>query len=138
MPLNRTVWRWMLPLGGTVVIGAVAWRLGVGPFIDGIALVNGPAVLAAAVITLFTTMSCAWRWRLVSRELGVDLPLRTAITAYFRSQFLNSVLPGDRFPRTPGRWGVDLGPRHPGLGNRSSSRSARQRCPAYPVLPFWS
>ena len=96
MPLNRTVWRWMLPLGGTVVIGAVAWRLGVGPFIDGIALVNGPAVLAAAVIT------------------------------------------GDRFPRTPGRWGVDLGPRHPGLGNRSSSRSARQRWPAYPVLPFWS
>lgn len=94
MALNRTLWRWLMLLGGAVVIGAVAWRLGVGPFVDGITRVNGPVLLAAAVITGLTTVCCAWRWRLVSRGLGIDLPLGVAIAAYYRSQFLNSVLPG--------------------------------------------
>ena len=55
---------------------------------------SGPALVAAAVITLFTTVCSAWRWRLVARGLGAELPLRTAVAAYYRSQFLNSVLPG--------------------------------------------
>jgi uncharacterized membrane protein YbhN (UPF0104 family) len=37
---------------------------------------------------------CAWRWSLVARGLGVDVPLRTAVAAYYRSQFLNVTLPG--------------------------------------------
>jgi glycosyltransferase 2 family protein len=91
---KRTVWRWLALLGGAIVIGAVAWRLGVGPFVDGVALVNGPALVAAAAITAVTTVCSAWRWRLVSRGLGADLPLGAAVAAYYRSQFLNSVLPG--------------------------------------------
>ena len=40
------------------------------------------------------TVASAWRWRLVSRGLGAELPLRRAAAAYYRSQLLNSVLPG--------------------------------------------
>lgn len=90
----RSAGRWMPPLGGAVVLVALAWRLGVGPFIDGITTVDGHALIAAAVITLYTTLCYSWRWRLVARGLGVDLPMGAAVAAYYRSQFLNSVLPG--------------------------------------------
>jgi glycosyltransferase 2 family protein len=91
--INRTLWRWMMVLGGAAVLAALAWRVGVGPFVDGVARVSGQALAAAAVITLFTTVCSAWRWRLVAHGLGAELPLRTAVAAYYRSQFLNSVLP---------------------------------------------
>ena len=41
-----------------------------------------------------TTVACAWRWRIVARGLGVELPLGTAVAAYYRSLFLNVTLPG--------------------------------------------
>ena len=94
MPINRTVWRWVYLVGGAAVLAALLWRLGVGPFIDGITMVDGHALIAAAVITLFTTVCGAWRWRLVARAIGVDIPLLAAVAAHYRSQFLNSVLPG--------------------------------------------
>jgi uncharacterized membrane protein YbhN (UPF0104 family) len=92
--MKRAVWRWTQLLGAAAVLGALAWRLGLRPFVDGIAMVDAPALLAATLITLFTTACCAWRWRLVARGLGVELPLGAAIAAYYRSQFVNSVLPG--------------------------------------------
>ena len=52
------------------------------------------ALAAAVAITSLTTLCCAWRWSLVAGGLGVDVPLRTAVGAYYRSQFLNSTLPG--------------------------------------------
>jgi hypothetical protein len=36
----------------------------------------------------------AWRWRVVARALGVGIGLPGAVCAYYRSLFLNSVLPG--------------------------------------------
>jgi uncharacterized membrane protein YbhN (UPF0104 family) len=36
----------------------------------------------------------AWRWRVVARALGASLSLPAAISAYYRSLFLNSVLVG--------------------------------------------
>ena len=36
----------------------------------------------------------AWRWRVVARALGLSIGLPGAISAYYRSLFLNSVLPG--------------------------------------------
>jgi uncharacterized membrane protein YbhN (UPF0104 family) len=41
-----------------------------------------------------TTVCCAWRWKIVARGLGIDLPLPAAVAAYYRSQFLNVTLPG--------------------------------------------
>jgi uncharacterized membrane protein YbhN (UPF0104 family) len=49
---------------------------------------------AAVALAVPTTLCCSWRWKIVSRGLGSDLPLRTAVAAYYRSQFLNLVLPG--------------------------------------------
>jgi uncharacterized membrane protein YbhN (UPF0104 family) len=43
---------------------------------------------------VLTTVCCAWRWKLVAGGLGVDLSLPAAVTAYYRSQFLNVTLPG--------------------------------------------
>jgi uncharacterized membrane protein YbhN (UPF0104 family) len=72
----------------------LAWRVGTGPFLDGLRTVDGAALAAAAALGALTTVCCAWRWRIVARGLGVDLPLSTAVAAYYRSIFLNLVLPG--------------------------------------------
>jgi uncharacterized membrane protein YbhN (UPF0104 family) len=57
-------------------------------------LVDGGALAAAAGIAALTTVGCAWRWKIVARGLGVELSLPAAVTAYYRSQFLNVTLPG--------------------------------------------
>ena len=72
----------------------VAWRVGTGPFVDGLRTIDVGALAAAAVLGALTTVGCAWRWRIVARGLGVDLPLGTAVAAYYRSIFLNLALPG--------------------------------------------
>ncbi len=79
---------------GAVIIAVLVWRLGTGPFLSGLRAVDGRSLVAAVGIAVVTTTCSAWRWTLVARGLGVGLPLRTAITAYYRSQFLNTVLPG--------------------------------------------
>jgi glycosyltransferase 2 family protein len=72
----------------------LVWRVGTGPFLDGLRTVDGEALAAAAGLAVLTTVCCAWRWRIVARGLGVELPLRTAVAAYYRSIFLNVTLPG--------------------------------------------
>jgi Lysylphosphatidylglycerol synthase TM region len=67
---------------------------GVGPFHAGLRAVTWPLVLAAVALTAMTTVCSAWRWRVVAQALGVKLALPAAVGAYYRSQFLNSVLPG--------------------------------------------
>ncbi len=57
-------------------------------------MIDGWSLLAAAGIAVVTTVCCAWRWSLVAAGLGLAVPLRTAISAYYRSQFLNLTLPG--------------------------------------------
>jgi glycosyltransferase 2 family protein len=68
--------------------------VGAGPFVDGLRLTTAWALAAATAITSLTTLCCAWRWSLVAGGLGVAVPLRTAVSAYYRFQFLNSTLPG--------------------------------------------
>jgi uncharacterized membrane protein YbhN (UPF0104 family) len=59
----------------------------------GLRVVHAPAVVAAIAVGVVTTLCCAWRWRRVAARLGVRLPLSEAVTAYYRSQFLNATLP---------------------------------------------
>ena len=92
--MRRAAWAWVRPVAGAVVLALVVWRVGTGPFLTGIRRVDAGSLLAVASITALTTVCSAWRWQTVARGLGVGLPLRTAIAAYYRSQFLNSVLPG--------------------------------------------
>ena len=77
-----------------MTLAVLVWRLGTGPFLDGLRAVDGGALAAAAGLAVLTTVCCAWRWRIVARGLGVDLPLGTAVAAYYRSIFLNVTLPG--------------------------------------------
>ncbi len=92
--MNSARWRWARFGGAVAILGLLVWRLGTGPFLDGLQMVDAWSLLAALVITAVTTVCCAWRWRLVARGLGVGLSLPAATSAYYRSQFLNTVLPG--------------------------------------------
>ena len=76
------------------ILAFLLWRLGAGPFLDGLRLIDGRALAAALGIGVLTTVCCAWRWSLVAGGLGVRLPLRTAVAACYRSVFLNATLPG--------------------------------------------
>lgn len=92
--MRTRLWRWarvVLPVGTLAVL---VWRLGTGPFVDGLRTVDAAALAAALGIGVLTTACCAWRWRTVARGLGVDLSLPAAVAAYYRSQFLNVTLPG--------------------------------------------
>jgi uncharacterized membrane protein YbhN (UPF0104 family) len=86
--------RWLRPLAGVVILAALVWRLGTGPFLDALHRVDGWSLAAATGVAALTTLCCAWRWALVARGLGVALPLRSAVAEYYRSQFLNVTLPG--------------------------------------------
>ncbi|MBS1880537.1 MAG: UPF0104 family protein, partial [Actinobacteria bacterium] len=44
------------------MLAAVIWRLGGGPFLEGLRALDGRALLAAAAIVLLTTACFAWRW----------------------------------------------------------------------------
>ena len=76
------------------VLAVLVWHVGTGPFLDGLRTVDGAALAAAAGLAVLTTVCCAWRWRVVARGLGVDLPLGAAVAAYYRSLFLNVTVPG--------------------------------------------
>lgn len=70
------------------------WRLGSGPFLDGLHAVDARALLATAAIFLLTTICAAWRWKIVARGLGMRLSLPAAVAGYYRCLFLNLTLPG--------------------------------------------
>ena len=92
--MSRTAWAWVRLVGTAVTFTVLVWRLGAGPFLDGIRTVDGRALTAAAALAVLTTVCCAWRWKIVARGLGVDLSLPAAVAAYYRSLFLNVTLPG--------------------------------------------
>src|SRR3954449_10323597 len=92
--MSRSVWAWGRFVGSVAVLAVLVWRVGTGPFLDGLRTVDGGALAAAVGLAVLTTVCCAWRWRIVARGLGVDLRLGTAVAAYYRSLFLNVTLPG--------------------------------------------
>ena len=91
--MSRT-WARVRSVGSAAMFAVLVWRLGTGPFLDGVRTVDGRALAAAAVLAVLTTVCCAWRWKIVARGLGVELRCRAAVAAYYRSLFLNVTLPG--------------------------------------------
>ena len=79
---------------GVAVLWFLVRQVGAAPFEDGLRAVTWQAVVAAVTLTVLTTVCSAWRWRVVARALGADIDLPSATGAYYRSLFLNSVLPG--------------------------------------------
>ena len=92
--MSRTAWRWARLAGPVVTLAVVLWRPGTGPFLEGVRTVDARALAAGAGLAVLTTVCCAWRWKIVARGLGVDLPLPAAVAACYRSLFLNVTLPG--------------------------------------------
>jgi uncharacterized membrane protein YbhN (UPF0104 family) len=93
-PTKHSMWTWVRLAGGAAILAVLVARVGTGPFVDAVHLTNVAGLLAAAAVTAVTTVASAWRWRLVASGLGTAVSLPTAIGAYYRSQFLNSTLPG--------------------------------------------
>jgi glycosyltransferase 2 family protein len=86
--------QWLRLLGGAAVLATVVHLWGLGPFVDAVRTVDARLVAVATCIAAVTTLCAAWRWTIVARRLGVTLPWKTAVAACYRSQLLNSVLPG--------------------------------------------
>ena len=82
-----------LVFGTAVAVGTVA-VVGTGPLLRGVLAVSPAAVMAAALLTGVATGAAVWRWRTVSSALGLPMPWLAAVGAYYRSQFVNTVLPG--------------------------------------------
>jgi glycosyltransferase 2 family protein len=85
---------WGSLIAAALIVTILVWHLGAGPFLEGIRMVDGRALAAAAGLAALTTVCCAWRWKTVARGLGVELSLSHAVAAYYRSLFLNVTIPG--------------------------------------------
>jgi uncharacterized membrane protein YbhN (UPF0104 family) len=92
--ISRATWRWARYVFAAATFAILVWRVGAGPFLDGLRTVSAQALAAAIAIGVVTTVCCAWRWRVVAHGIGVELPLGAAVAAYYRSIFLNVTLPG--------------------------------------------
>jgi uncharacterized membrane protein YbhN (UPF0104 family) len=77
----------------TVVVATIA-VVGIGPFVQGLASISPTSILVAVALAAVATAAASWRWRLVSRGFGLPLAWGEAFGSYYRSQFLNTVLPG--------------------------------------------
>jgi len=81
---------------GVVILAAVVIAVGGEPFLQGLeSVIAAPAAVAAAVLLGgAATVAASWRWRTLAGRLGLPLGGAQSVAAYYRSQFLNSVLPG--------------------------------------------
>lgn len=92
--MSRVVLAWGRVVGSVLILAVLVWRVGTGPFLDGVRMIDGEALAAAAGLGLVSTVCCAWRWKTVAGGLGVGVSLPAAVAAYYRSQFLNVTVPG--------------------------------------------
>jgi uncharacterized membrane protein YbhN (UPF0104 family) len=90
---TRRALPWLRALGGVLILALLGWWVGSGPFLAGLKALDPRSVLLALAVGLASTLCCAWRWRVVAAGLGVALPMRDAVAAYYRSQLLNATLP---------------------------------------------
>lgn len=81
-------------LVGIGVLIALVAQFGSGPFLHGVFSIDLRVIAAALALSFAATVAAAWRWSIIAGRLGVGLRLREAIGMYYRSQFLNTVLPG--------------------------------------------
>ncbi|MCP2369047.1 uncharacterized membrane protein YbhN (UPF0104 family) [Agromyces flavus] len=81
-------------LAGLAVLVAVVAGVGSEPFLRALSSVDPGLVFVALVLSAVATVAAAWRWSTIAGRLGVALGVREAVAWYYRSQFLNTVVPG--------------------------------------------
>jgi uncharacterized membrane protein YbhN (UPF0104 family) len=81
-------------VAGAGILLAILLAVGAEPFLRGLAAVSVVSVVAAVMLGAAATSAAAWRWRILAGRLGLPLGWGESMSAYYRSQFLNSVLPG--------------------------------------------
>ncbi|WP_052810235.1 lysylphosphatidylglycerol synthase transmembrane domain-containing protein [Streptomonospora alba] len=91
--MMRAIGPWVRVLLGVAVLGLLARTLGAEPFVRGLGMIDGPALLAAVGIGMATTLASAGRWVVVARGMGLRLGLPRAVADYYRALLLNAVLP---------------------------------------------
>ena len=79
---------------GAGILVAIVITVGAEPFVRGLASVSAVPAAVALALGVVTTLAAAWRWRILARRLGLTLGWGESVSAYYRSQFLNTVLPG--------------------------------------------
>ncbi|WP_394551818.1 lysylphosphatidylglycerol synthase transmembrane domain-containing protein [Agromyces sp. MMS24-JH15] len=79
---------------GVGVLVAVIAQVGSEPFVHGVLSIDLPVVVVAVVLSAVATAAAAWRWSIIAGRLGVGVDFSRAVGMYYRSQFLNTVLPG--------------------------------------------
>ena len=91
---SRWLRRTTRSLVGVGVLIAVVAQVGSGPFLHGLFSIDLRVIAAAFALSAAATAAAAWRWSIIAGRLGVSVPLPAAVGMYYRSQFLNTVLPG--------------------------------------------
>ena len=92
--MRRSAWTGARLVCAGLVLAVLVGQVGAEPFLDGVRGLGPGSLLAATAIGGATTVCSAWRWQVVARGLGMDLPLPAAVAACYRAQFLNGTLPG--------------------------------------------
>lgn len=87
------LWPRLRVLIGVGILAALLWWHSTDAFVDALKAIDPRSIVIALAIGFLTTVLSAARWRLVARRLGLNLPLTSAVTDYYRAQFLNAVLP---------------------------------------------
>jgi hypothetical protein len=85
---------WVRLGGGALVLAVLLWRLGSGPFVEGLRTVDATTVALGLLLAVPVTLCSAWRWSVVAQALGARVPLPVAVAASYRAQLLNTTLPG--------------------------------------------
>jgi len=89
-----SVWS-LLRIGvAAAVLLLLVQRFGADPFLRALRHTTTAAIAIAMATALVTTLCCVWRWTWIARRMGLELDFRSALPAYYRSQFLNVTLPG--------------------------------------------
>jgi uncharacterized membrane protein YbhN (UPF0104 family) len=92
--MNRSPWSLLSAAAGAAILGVVLWQTGTDPVVTGLRSLDAWTLALGVALAVPSTVACAWRWHIVSRELGVRVDVGPAVASCYRAQFLNTILPG--------------------------------------------
>jgi len=94
---SRAAWSWgrrALHLAGPILLIVLVWRIGLAPLRDVWSKAQPSWLIAAAFLNLALLQLKSWRWRLLVRRQGIDLPAIPAWRHYAIGSALGAWTPG--------------------------------------------